>query len=176
MEVGFMRLFAVLLVPCSLLITALVWAADNPPADDEVVPDAMSRLIKAPEIDFETIRDPFLSSFEKARIEEAQRFKNRKELPSNSRKREPLEAFDLSALKLVATYKRQNQGWVASIQDNSGQSYTVRRGNYIGKRGGKIEKIDNKTVYLVEQTINPAGEIIDQQVTLTLDEVNANFN
>ncbi len=140
--------------------------------DEEVIPDAMSRLIKAPDIDLASIRDPFLSVFEKNRLDEAERLKNRKRLPANKRKREPLEAFDLSALTLVATFKKAGHDWVASVQDPSGKSYTIRRGNYIGKRGGRVEKIDGQTVYLVEKVINPAGEIVDHQTTLTLAEVN----
>ncbi len=140
--------------------------------DEETMPDAMSRMMVAPDIDIDNIRDPFLSSFEKNRLEEAERFKKRARLPSNKRKREVLEAFDLSTLKLVATFKRSGKDWVASVQDSEGKAYTVRRGNHMGKRGGKVEKIDGQTIYLVEQMINPAGEIVDRQVTLTLAEVN----
>jgi len=149
-------------------------AAVEEPIDQEseAMPDAMSHLMVAPDIDIQNIRDPFLSSFEKNRIEEAKRFKNRRQLPENKRKREVLEFFDLSTLKLVGVYKKSDGDWVASVQDSTGKAYTVRRGNYIGKRGGRIEKIDGKTIYLVEQAMNPAGEIIDRQVTLTLSEVN----
>ncbi len=144
----------------------------NSSAQEPEIPDAMSRLMKAPDVDLNTIRDPFLSSFEKNRLDEAKRFKNRKRLPSNKRKREVLEQFDLSTLTLVATFKKTGHEWVASVQDSTGKSYTIRRGNYMGKRGGRIEKIDGQTVYLVEQMINPAGEVVDHQTTLTLAEVN----
>ena len=143
-------------------------AANEEPA----MPDAMSRLMVAPKIDIKKIRDPFLSSFEKNRLDEAERFKKRRQLPSNKRKREVLEQFDLSTLTLVATFKKSGRDWVASVQDTTGKAYTVRRGNYMGKRGGRVEKIDGQTVYLVEQMIDPAGEIVDKQVTLTLAEVN----
>ena len=170
--------FPYLFIPLLSLLFVLqplsLQAAVEEPIDQEseAMPDAMSHLMVAPDVDIQNIRDPFLSSFEKNRIEDAKRFKNRRQLPENKRKREVLEFFDLSTLKLVATFKKSGGEWVASVQDNSGKAYTVRRGNYIGKRGGRIEKIDGKTVYLVEQAINPAGEIIDRQVTLTLSEVN----
>ena len=143
-----------------------------PAAEEQVMPDAMARIIKAPDIDIANMRDPFLSAMEKSRIEEAKRFKKQRKLPGSSRQREVLEFFDLSTLNIVATYKKQGHDWVASIQDSSGKAYTVRRGNHIGKRSGRIEKIDSTTIYLVEQMINPAGDIIDRQVTLTLSEVN----
>jgi len=135
----------------------------------------MSRLIKAPNIDIANIRDPFLSSFEKNRLEESTRFKSRKQLPVNKRKRDALEFFDLSTLSLVATFQKKGHAWVASVQDSTGKGYTVRRGDYVGKRGGRIEKIDDKTVYLVEQMLNPEGKVIDRQVTLTLAEVNDQY-
>jgi type IV pilus assembly protein PilP len=168
-------LFALLSLP--VMIQTSFAAVDSntsaPEKDDEPqIPDAMARLLKAPDIDVENIRDPFLSVFEKNRMDEAARFKNRKRLPANKRKREPLEMFDLSTLTLVATFKKAGHDWVASVQDSSGKSYTVRRGNYMGKRGGRIEKIDGQTIYLVEKMINPAGEIVDHQTTLTLAEVN----
>ncbi len=141
-------------------------------AEEAEIPDALSRLMKAPDIDLNNIRDPFLSSFEKNRLDEAARYKNRKRLPANKRKREVLEQFDLSTLTLVATFKKTGHEWVASVQDSTGKSYTIRRGNHMGKRGGRIEKIDGQTVYLVEQMINPAGEVVDHQTTLTLAEVN----
>ncbi|MDQ7002874.1 MAG: pilus assembly protein PilP [Ghiorsea sp.] len=167
-------LFIPLLSLMFLLSPITIHAAIEEPTDQksEAMPDAMSHLMVAPNIDIQNIRDPFLSSFDKNRIEEAKRLKNRRQLPENKRKREVLEFFDLSTLKLVATFKKSGRDWVASVQDTTGKAYTVRRGNYIGKRGGRIEKIDGQTVYLVEQTINPAGDIVDRQVTLTLAEVN----
>jgi len=152
--------------------TAAPAAPNKPEIGGDSMPDAMARILKAPNIDIENLRDPFLSSIEKNRIEEAKRFKNRRKLPGSSRQREVLEYFDLSTLNIVATYKKQGHDWVASIQDSTGKAYTVRRGNYLGKRSGRVEKIDGTTIYLVEQRVNPAGDIVDQQVTLTLSEVN----
>jgi type IV pilus assembly protein PilP len=42
----------------------------------------------------------------------------------------------------------------------------------MGKNNGRVEKITDDSVYLVEQVVNPAGDIVDRQVTLTLKEVN----
>jgi len=151
---------------------AAVETANGANTSGPKIPDAMSRLTKAPDIDLVNIRDPFLSTFEKNRLDEATRLKNRKRLPTNKRRREVLEQYDLSTLTLVATFKKSGHDWVASVQDSSGKSYTLRRGNYMGKRGGRIEKIDGQTVYLVEQMVNPAGEVVDHQTTLTLSEVN----
>jgi Tfp pilus assembly protein PilP len=100
-----------------------------------------------------------------------QRILQEKRLQLANRPREVLENFDLATLKLVGIYK-QGEERVAMVQDATGKGYIVRRGNYMGTNNGRIEKIDNNTVYLVEQVLNPAGEIVDHQVTLTLKEVN----
>jgi type IV pilus assembly protein PilP len=175
-----MRILHIFIPLLSLLFIAQPVFANGPATppievEDAAIPDAMSRLMTAPDIDVANIRDPFLSSFDKSRIEDAKRFNNRKQLPAFKRKREVLEFYDLSTLTLVGTFQKSGKDWVASIEDASGKAYTVRRGNYVGKRGGRIEKIDGQTIYLVEQVLNPAGEIVDRQVTLTLSEVNEQF-
>ncbi|MBF0590439.1 MAG: pilus assembly protein PilP [Magnetococcales bacterium] len=53
---------------------------------------------------------------------------------------EPLEAFQLDALKLVATMRMGGES-VAMVSDPSGKGHTVRVGNYMGTRGGRVEEI-----------------------------------
>ncbi len=144
-------------------------AAPAPTVEDDV-PDAMRHLVKAPDIDFANLRDPFASYLARARPQSRTTIHvNQKRL--NKRKRETLEAYDLEALKLVAIFSMGGER-VAMIEDTISKGYIVRRGNYMGKNSGKIEKIDDNTVFLVEQVLNPAGDIIDRQVTLTMKEVN----
>ena len=167
----------ILLFMTCFLVAPLLAAAEQDDAVaatdaamDEAASDAMKRLTKAPDIDFENLRDPFASYLalvaqrgRAALIERQSRLE--------SRPREALENFDLSTLKLVAIFSMGEER-VAMIEDATGKGYVVRRGNYMGKNNGRIEKISEDTVYLVEQVLNPAGEITDQQVTLTLKEVN----
>ena len=141
-----------------------------PENDIELVPDAMEHAIKAPEIDIANLRDPF-SSYLALVAQRGRAILDDQRLRLENREREVLESFDLSTLKLVGVYS-MGEDRVAMIEDNTGQGYTVRRGNYMGKNNGRIEKIDNDTLYLVEQAINPAGDVVDNQVTLTLKEVN----
>jgi len=135
--------------------------------EQEALPDAFSHMAKAPDVDLESLRDPFesyLAMLEKMRQRRAARFQR-------NRPTEPLERFDLSTLKLVAIFRRGNVR-VAMVEDPSGKGYIVRRGSHIGRNGGRVEKITDDTVYIVEQILNPAGEIVERQVTMTLKEVN----
>ncbi|MCF7821926.1 MAG: pilus assembly protein PilP, partial [Mariprofundaceae bacterium] len=137
---------------------------------EEAVPDAMQHLLKAPEIDFANLRDPF-ASYLSLVAQRGQAVLNERRLRFEKRERELLENFDLSTLKLVGVYS-MGEDQVAMVEDASGKGHTVRRGNYMGKNNGRIEKIEVDTVYLVEQIINPAGDVVDNQVTLTMKEVN----
>jgi len=166
---------------CSLMLTGIqtvsaeaaniVPPAPAAPEDDiELVPNAMDHAVKAPEIDIANLRDPF-SSYLALVAQRGRAILDDQRLRLENREREVLESFDLSTLKLVGVYS-MGEDRVAMIEDNTGQGYTIRRGNYMGKNNGRVEKIDANTLYLVEQVINPAGDVVDNQVTLTLKEVN----
>ncbi len=151
--------------------TAPLMAAPAPIADNSGIPDAMQHMVKAPEIDFANLRDPFASYLAKATPQGRSTTLQTNKVRLDNRKREKLEAYDLDALKLVAIFSMGGER-VAMIEDTLSKGYIVRRGNRMGKHNGKIEKIDDNTVFLVEQILNPAGDIIDRQVTLTMKEVN----
>ncbi|MES0372129.1 MAG: pilus assembly protein PilP [Mariprofundaceae bacterium] len=140
------------------------------PTEAELVPDAMQHMVKAPEIDFANLRDPF-ASYLALVARRGRAILDDQRLRLENRDREILENFDLTTLKLVGVYS-MGKDQVAMIEDATGAGYTVRRGNYMGKNSGRIEKIDSSTLYLVEQIINPAGDVVDHQVTLTLKEIN----
>jgi len=145
-------------------------AAPAPVVAEDDVPDAMQHMVKAPEIDFANLRDPFASYLARA-TPHSNTTLHANQMRLSNRKREKLEEYDLDALKLVAIFSMGGER-VAMIEDSVSKGYIVRRGNHLGKHNGKIEKIDDSTVFLVEQVLNPAGEIIDRQVTLTMKEVN----
>ncbi|OIO75187.1 MAG: fimbrial assembly protein [Zetaproteobacteria bacterium CG1_02_53_45] len=144
--------------------------SEMPDASTDAMPDAMQHMVTAPPIDFANLRDPFASYLETVAT------RGRSSLLENqlrltNRKREKLEDYDLSTLSLVAIFSMGGER-VAMVQDSTAKGYIVRRGNFLGKDNGKIEKITKDTVFLVEQVLNPAGEITDRQVSLTMKEVN----
>lgn len=153
------------LMICMALSPALYAA----PADTEM-PDAMQHLVTAPDIDFASLRDPFSSYLSRVSTSGKSALMENKFLLSN-REREPLESYDLDSLKLVAIFSMGGER-VAMVEDTANKGYVIHRGNYLGKNNGKIEKITGDTVFLVEQVLDPAGDIIDRQVTLTLNELN----
>lgn len=133
-----------------------------------VAGEAQKHMIKAPEIDFEHLRDPFQSYLEIVRQRLAEK---RKALTQTNRPREPLEAFDLSALKLVAIYRMGNKQ-VAMVEDTTGKGYVVRPGSHIGQNGGKVVRIEKDAIVIVEKAVAPNGDIVDREVRMTIKEVN----
>jgi len=129
-----------------------------------------STLVPAPEICFGILRDPFASYLVRVASRGRSALMDNQTHLSN-RTREKLEDFDLATLSLVAIFSMGGER-VGMVQDTTAKGYIVRRGNYLGKNNGKIEKITGDTIFLVEQVLNPAGEIIDRQVSLTMKEVN----
>jgi len=159
------------LIAVLLLGTAPLMAAPAPVTDASAIPDAMQHMVKAPEIDFANLRDPFASYLARTTPQGNNTILQTNKLRLSNRKRETLEGYDLDALRLVAIFSMGGER-VAMVEDTTNKGYIIRRGNYMGKNSGKIEKIDDNTVFLVEQVLNPAGDIIDRQVTLTMKEVN----
>ena len=166
-----LRLFTAVL--CVLLTSMVAQAqpADKKPTQKpattaaDSVPEAMQHMVKAPNVDIEAMRDPFASYLSRM----AERSKEILAARTNmaSRPHEELENFDLSTLQLVAIM-RMGKRRVAS----TGKGYMVRVGNYMGKNSGRVKKITDDSLILVEQVVNPAGEIANHKVTLTLKEVN----
>jgi len=151
----------------SWLSIGMAQASQSP---ESPLPNAKQHQVKAPIIDLEHLRDPF-ASYLKTIAQRGQRLLKAQQSKLSNREHEPLEVFDLSTLSLVGIYKMGNKR-VAMVQDSQGKGYTVHQGNYMGKNSGRIERIDDNTVYLVERKLNIEGQIVDQQVTLTLKEVN----
>lgn len=165
------------LIMVSLLLAAAPFAlhaqerAAPPPAAAEAdIPEAMQHMVTAPEVDIESLRDPF-SSYLAAVAKRAKEALEQKTTTMANRPREPLEEYDLSTLKLVAVL-HMGEERVAMVEDTVGKGYLVRRGNYIGKNNGRIDKITDVSVFLTEQVINPAGDVVDREVELTLKEIN----
>lgn len=168
-------MFHKIIVPASALaiftaLSASALAVETPESSSESIPDAMQHLMQAPDVNIETLRDPFTSYLTTVAMR-GRLLLAEKQSKLASRERQPLEFFDLSTLTLTGVFSMGKKR-VAMVQDNQGQGYKVTRGDYMGKNNGIVEKIDLNTLYLVEQIVNPAGDIIDHQVTLTLKEIN----
>lgn len=84
------------------------------------------------------------------------------------RRKEPLEAYPLDAMKMVGTVTRQGKPH-ALIEVDKLLHY-VKSGEYIGQNYGQITKIGETELSLRELVQDAAGEWIERTTTLQLQE------
>ena len=89
--------------------------------------------------------------------------------PDPTRRREPLEEYPLDALKMVGTLTRANQSW-AVILAPDGAVHRAKIGDHMGQNFGRVKKITENRVDLVELIQNPLGEWIEREANLALAE------
>lgn len=155
--------------PATHRAASAVEDAGGPEDAEEMAANQMPQA-RAPDIDIAKLRDPFesyltvLAEQNKKRMDQL-----RNKIAAHAH--EPLESFDLSALTLVATMQMGGRH-VAMVQDPQGKGYMVREGSYIGRDNGRVVKIGDRNVEILEDELTPTGELVKRKVTLTLNEVN----
>jgi type IV pilus assembly protein PilP len=88
--------------------------------------------------------------------------------PELNRRKEPLEAYPLDAIALVGSLNRSGKPSALVRADNL--LYEVRVGNYMGQNFGRITKITETEMTLREIVQDAAGEWIERNAALQLQE------
>ena len=88
--------------------------------------------------------------------------------PELNRRREPLEAFPLDVMTMVGSLDRSGQR-VALVRVDS-LLHQVRTGTYLGQNYGRVTKISENEVVLREIVQDAAGEWIERNTVLQLQE------
>ncbi|MBE9515797.1 MAG: pilus assembly protein PilP [Proteobacteria bacterium] len=89
--------------------------------------------------------------------------------PDTNRRKEPLEDYPLDALKMVGTLSRKRQTWVI-VQAPDGTVHKAQVGNYLGENFGKIIRITEEKVRLIETVQDPLGDWIKRKANLSIEE------
>jgi len=89
--------------------------------------------------------------------------------PDPNRRKEELETYPLDSLRMVGTLEQQEQTW-ALVQTSDKTIHRVRVGNYMGQNDGRIIRIGEDRVELMELIPNGAGGYIERQASLSLGE------
>lgn len=90
-----------------------------------------------------------------------------KSAKDQGRRREPLEDYPFDALKMVGTLSRGNQSW-AVIQAPDSTVHRVQIGSYIGQNAGKVIRITEAKVDVVEQVQGTLGEWLEREANLAI--------
>lgn len=87
--------------------------------------------------------------------------------PDASRPKEELEMFALDALRMTGTLEQNNVMW-ALVKDSENKIHRVSAGNYLGKSDGRILRITEDKVELVEIVPDGPGAWREQQAFLVI--------
>ena len=116
-----------------------------------------------------SLSDPFDASNLKEKIEEEGLDFSGEDAPDRNRRREPLEAFPIDALKLVGVLEQDGQNW-AVIRAPDSTVHRVKQGNYMGTNYGEIVAVNESTVDVNELVRNPVGRWERKPASLLLVE------
>jgi len=69
----------------------------------------------------------------------------------------PLQEYDLSQLKLTAIiWMGSDDDSFAMVEDSAGKGFTLKKGTYVGKRGGKVKAVHLDRV-IIEEPVSLYG-------------------
>ena len=88
--------------------------------------------------------------------------------PDVNRRREPLEAYPLEALKMVGILKQK--GYFALVKAPDNNLFQVKSGNYLGQNFGRITEISDTAIKLREIVQDSNGNWEEKDQTLLLQE------
>ncbi len=89
--------------------------------------------------------------------------------PDMNRRKEPLEDFPLDSLKMVGTLERGKRFW-AIVQAPDGTVHKLEVGNHAGQNFGKVKKITEEKVELVELIQGALGDWVEREASLAITE------
>ncbi len=88
--------------------------------------------------------------------------------PDPNRRREPLEAYPLEALKMVGVLKQKEFFGLVKTPDNN--LFQVKPGNYLGQNFGRIVAVSDNSIKLKEIVQDSNGNWEEKEQTLLLQE------
>lgn len=89
--------------------------------------------------------------------------------PDTERRKEELEAFSLDSLRMMGTLRDQRGLW-GLIRAKDGTVHSVQVGNHMGQNYGRITRILEDKIELMEIVPDKPGTWREQQATLALVE------
>ena len=89
--------------------------------------------------------------------------------PDFERPREPLEEYPLDSLRMVGTLEQDQDSW-ALILDTEETIHRVQHGNYLGQNYGKIVRVSEFEVELMEIIPDGLGGWMERQASIAISE------
>jgi type IV pilus assembly protein PilP len=117
----------------------------------------------------ESLRDPFKPLEQTSAEQSVEAVAGNGIKPDTTRRKEELEAYTLDSLRMVGTVVMKSNLW-GLVKSSDGTVHRVQAGNYMGKNFGKIIRILNDKIELMEIVPDKPGTWREQQASLALSE------
>ena len=88
--------------------------------------------------------------------------------PDPNRRKEELEGYSLDSLRMVGTLEQEEQTW-GLVKTKDGTIHRVSPGNYMGQNDGKITRISEDKIELIELVPTGSG-FLEKEVAVALGE------
>ena len=89
--------------------------------------------------------------------------------PDLERRREPLESYPLDTIRMDGHLQRASQGAVALLEVDK-VVFQARSGQYLGQNYGRITRINETEVGIKEMVQDAAGDWVEREASLQLQE------
>lgn len=113
-------------------------------------------------------RDPFRAQTDQSQIANAEPSYSGPR-PESSRRKEPLENFPIDSLKMVGLLQQSTQTW-GLVRDPEGTIHRVQPGNFAGKNHGKITKVQETKIEIVELVADGLSGWVSREAQLAMAE------
>ena len=88
--------------------------------------------------------------------------------PDLKRRREPLESYPIDAIRMIGHIRDGQRNVALLLADNL--VYQARAGNYVGQNFGVITRVSDHEVRLKELVQDAAGDWVERETTMQLQE------
>ncbi len=88
--------------------------------------------------------------------------------PDPNRRKEELESFTLDSLRMVGTLEQDEQTW-GLVKTSDGTIHRVSTGNYMGQNDGRITRISEDKIELIELVPTGSG-FLEKEAAIALGE------
>lgn len=89
--------------------------------------------------------------------------------PDLNRRREELESYSLDTLRMVGTVEQEQQMW-GLVQTSDGTIHRIHEGNYLGLNHGRIIRVSEDKIELMELVPSGTGGYLENAAALSMGE------
>ncbi len=116
------------------------------------------KLYQMPKVDIEGLRNPFETPLQlKAKQSAEKNTSSSQYKPDLSRVKKALEKVPLANLDFVGVIHQDGQLWAIITNNNTGEVFTVKVGEYLGENYGRVQKITDNAIQIDERVQDAKG-------------------